>query len=319
MRRCEREANIEYHNKIIRAAWELYLKRENDDYKRTGSNATITSWERTGMEPFNPRCEGWTQGIETFGAKDKMMNKIENNTLHYEVKVRSDAKESELSEKEREQLRADGMDVSTTNCLEIASLRANQLLSKWREFGKTGQEPGEMAETDVEKTVMKLFEFVSNRQINKPETAIKITKLTYPDDDEGVVKETPGSVTRTLGETGEEKWVLFLRGEGMQTVTRAQLMDLKMYCLHIPAEHLNEKERKEKQRRNTRMSVRERLHYENEVKDTLKEEWEHDMMAEHAKMKLGFYDKFEFFLELAREIKKPYTRKYTYESSQTNK
>eukprot|EP00978_Attheya_sp_CCMP212_P032014 scaffold123217_cov49-Attheya_sp.AAC.2 len=100
---------------------------------------------------------------------------------------------------------------------------------------------------------MKLFEFVSNREINseeahaereqrlkkkevekrrtracggiltqtEPETAIKVTKLTYPDDDEGVVKETPGSVTRTLGETGEEKWVLFLRGEGMQTVTQA--------------------------------------------------------------------------------------------------
>eukprot|EP00978_Attheya_sp_CCMP212_P004906 scaffold10743_cov58-Attheya_sp.AAC.7 len=68
------------------------------------------------------------------------------------------------------------------------------------------------------------------------------------------------------------------------------------------------------------MSVRERLHYENEVKDTLKEEWEHAMMAEHAKMKFGFYGKFESFLELlARAIKKPYTRKYTYESSQTNK
>eukprot|EP00978_Attheya_sp_CCMP212_P043471 scaffold284586_cov43-Attheya_sp.AAC.1 len=105
----------------------------------------------------------------------------------------------------------------------------------------------------------------------------------------------------------------------MQTVTQAQLMGLKKYRLHIPAEHLNEKERKEKQRRNTRMSVREQLHYENEVKDTLKEEWEHDMMAEHAKMKLGFYDKFESFLELARAIKKPYTRKCTYESSQTNK
>ena len=351
MRRGEREAKIEYHNKIIRAAWELYLKRENDDYNRTGSNAAITSWERTGMEPFNPRCEGWTQGIETFGAKDKMINKNKNNKLHYEIKVRSDANESELTESERQQLRADGMDVSTTNCLEIASLRANQLLSKWREFGKTGQEPGEMAETDVEKTVMKLFEFVSNREINSeeahaerqerlkknevekrrtracdiltrtaPESSIKVTKLTYPDDDaEGVVKETLGSATRTLGGTGEEKWVLFLFGESMQTVTRDQLMDLKKYRLHIPAEHLNEKERKEKQRRNTRMSVRERLHYENEVKDTLKEEWERDMLAEHAKMKLGLYDKFDSFLELARAIKKPYTRKYTYESSQTNK
>jgi hypothetical protein len=66
-----------------------------------------------------------------------MMNKNKNNKLHYKIKVRSDAKESDLIEKKREQLQADGMDVSTTNCLEIASLtRANQLLSKWREFRK---------------------------------------------------------------------------------------------------------------------------------------------------------------------------------------
>eukprot|EP00978_Attheya_sp_CCMP212_P032013 scaffold123217_cov49-Attheya_sp.AAC.1 len=43
MRRGATEAKLEYHNKIIRAAWELYLRRENDDYKRTGSNAAITS------------------------------------------------------------------------------------------------------------------------------------------------------------------------------------------------------------------------------------------------------------------------------------
>eukprot|EP00978_Attheya_sp_CCMP212_P023780 scaffold73576_cov56-Attheya_sp.AAC.4 len=198
MRRGEREAKLEYHNKIIRAAGELYLKRENDDYKRTGSNTAITSWERTGMEPFNPRCEGWTHGIETFGAKDKMMNKNENNVLHYEIKVRSDAKESELIEKEREQLRADGMDVPTTNCLEKASLRANQLLSKWREFGKTGQEPERqqrLKKKEAEKQRTRACDILTQTE---PETAIKVTKLTYPDDDERVVKETPGSVTRTL-------------------------------------------------------------------------------------------------------------------------
>ena len=44
------------------------------------------------------------------------------------------------------------------------------------------------------------------------------------------------------------------------------------------------------------------------------------MLAEHTKMTMGgVYDKFEDFLELARAIKKPYTRKYTYESSQSNK
>jgi hypothetical protein len=203
------------------------------------------------------------------------------------------------------------------------------------------------------RTVLKLFQFVSNREINteeahaerqerlkqreiekrikrasdiltrtEPETAIKLTKLTYDGDDaegEGIVRETPGSVTRTLGQSGEEEWILFLRGEPHRSVTREELMDLKMYRLHLAAEHLNEKERKDSQRRNIRMSVRERMHYENVVKDTLRDEWEHDMLAEHAKMKLGVYDKFEDFLELARAIKKPYTRKYTYESSQSNR
>ena len=197
-------------------------------------------------------------------------------------------------------------------------LRANLLLSKWREHGKSRQTPCEMATTDVEKAVIKLFEFVSNRQINseeehaerqkrlkdkeremrrtrasdiltraEPETAIKITKLTYGDDDEVIVHETPGPVTRTLGVSGQEEWVLFLRCEPYRTVTQEQLMDLKTFRLHLPAEHLNEKERKDKQRRSIRMSVRERMHYENEVKDALRKDWEHDMLAEHTKMRMG--------------------------------
>jgi hypothetical protein len=87
MRRDEREANIEYQNKIIRAAWELYLKREGDDYRRNLLNAAMTSWERTGMEPFNPRCKGWTQGIETFRSKDKSQTNKNENKMHYEIKV----------------------------------------------------------------------------------------------------------------------------------------------------------------------------------------------------------------------------------------
>jgi hypothetical protein len=75
----------------------------------------------------------------------------------------------------------------------------------------------------------------------EPETAIKITKLTYGDDDEVIVQETPGSVTQTLGVSGQEEWVLFLRGEPYWTVTREQLMDLKFFCLYLPAKHLNER------------------------------------------------------------------------------
>eukprot|EP00978_Attheya_sp_CCMP212_P004904 scaffold10743_cov58-Attheya_sp.AAC.5 len=95
------------------------------------------------MEPFNPRCEGWTQGIETFGAKDKMMNKNENNKLHYKIKVRSHAKESELSEKDREQLRADGMERCVhhqllRDCIfqgKSASVKVERIRKNWARAG----------------------------------------------------------------------------------------------------------------------------------------------------------------------------------------
>jgi hypothetical protein len=350
MRKGVSDAKVEYHNKIIRAAWELYLKKESDDYQRTGTNAASNAWKRTGLHPFNPRCEGWQNGIETFGYRDVVTKREQETTTNYEVKVRSDASDSILTEKERAQLRADGYTVSTNSCLEIASLRANQILSKWREHGKPGQEPCEMATTDVEKTVMKLFEFVSNRQINseeehekrteklkkqeilkrqtrandiltrmEPEASIKISKLTSVVGSQGVLKENAGTVVRSLGDDGKEQWLLFLRGEKPQTVTRAQLMDLKIYRLHIPAEHLKEKERTEKQRRNARLSTQERMHFEKEMQKEIEEEWKNEMRAQHVKLRLGHYDKFDDFLKLARSIKSPFTRDYTYESSYANK
>eukprot|EP00978_Attheya_sp_CCMP212_P020210 scaffold57559_cov54-Attheya_sp.AAC.3 len=51
----------------------------------------------------------------------------------------------------------------------------------------------------------------------------------------------------------------------------------------------------------------------------IEEEWKHDMMAQHVKLRLGHYDKFEDFLKLARSIKSPFTRDYTYESLYANK
>eukprot|EP00978_Attheya_sp_CCMP212_P020211 scaffold57559_cov54-Attheya_sp.AAC.4 len=105
-----------------------------------------------------------------------------------------------------------------------------------------------MATTDVEKTVMKLFKFVSNRHINseeehekrkeklkkqeiqkrqtrandiltrmEPEASIKISKLTSVVGSQGVLKENAGTVIRSLGDDGKEQWLLFLRGEGMKT------------------------------------------------------------------------------------------------------
>eukprot|EP00978_Attheya_sp_CCMP212_P020212 scaffold57559_cov54-Attheya_sp.AAC.5 len=130
MRKGVSDTEVEYHNKIIRAPWELYLKKESDDYQRTGTNAASNAWKRTGLHPFNPRCEGWQNGIETFGYRDVVTRREQETRTNYEVKVRSDASDSILTEKERAQLRGDGYTVSTNSCLKIPSLRANQILSK---------------------------------------------------------------------------------------------------------------------------------------------------------------------------------------------
>jgi hypothetical protein len=105
----------------------------------------------------------------------------------------------------------------------------------------------------------------------------------------------------------------------MEFVTREHLLNLEVYRLHLPAEHLNEKERGEKKRRNARLSTQERAHFEKEMQKEVEKEWVNAMMAEHAKMKLGSCDKFDDFLKLARRIKSPFTRDYTYESSHANK
>jgi hypothetical protein len=91
---------------------------------RKGQVPTQQSIHETGLHPFNPRCDGWEQGINTFGFRDQMTTDKQQQT-NYEVRVKPDASKSSLTDKERQELQGDGFGVSTRNCLEIGSLRAN--------------------------------------------------------------------------------------------------------------------------------------------------------------------------------------------------
>ncbi len=75
----------------------------------------------------------------------------------------------------------------------------------------------------------------------------------------------------------------------MEFVSREHLLNLEVYRLHVPAEHLNEKERGEKKRRNARLSTQERL--QKEMQKEVEKEWVHEIMAEHVKMRLGIMTK----------------------------
>ena len=46
-----------------------------------GINTTLTSYERTGVSPFNPFASAWTESIETLGMKEMEEKKVSYNIL----------------------------------------------------------------------------------------------------------------------------------------------------------------------------------------------------------------------------------------------
>jgi hypothetical protein len=54
-------------NQIFRQGWELFLNREQNDWKRQGSNTASFAYLKTGLEPFNPKPSSWQDAINTIG------------------------------------------------------------------------------------------------------------------------------------------------------------------------------------------------------------------------------------------------------------
>jgi hypothetical protein len=54
-------------NQIFRRGWDLFLTREQNDWRINGSNTSSFSYVKTGLEPFNPNPSSWQDAISTIG------------------------------------------------------------------------------------------------------------------------------------------------------------------------------------------------------------------------------------------------------------
>ena len=61
-------------NKIFRLAWRSFLEKERVDYRVVKSNATTNSYVKTGIAPFNPRCQSWTEAVTNLGLSSTKQN-----------------------------------------------------------------------------------------------------------------------------------------------------------------------------------------------------------------------------------------------------
>jgi len=64
-------ANIKYFNTNFVKGWRLFLQMERDDLQNVGINNTTQAFCQTGLFPYNPFSESWSNAIETIGCTTK--------------------------------------------------------------------------------------------------------------------------------------------------------------------------------------------------------------------------------------------------------
>ena len=135
------KAIIPYFNGILVDAWRSFLSLEAADLIN-GSNNTTSSYERTGLFPFNPLSDAWEDAIGTLGIhKNLSAKKFE--CKGWEVKViRSNEGRKVLDKTEEINLlkgycydHQEGEIESAEalkNILVVAKLRGDGILGRWR-------------------------------------------------------------------------------------------------------------------------------------------------------------------------------------------
>eukprot|EP00957_Ditylum_brightwellii_P179708 13689537-Ditylum_brightwellii.AAC.1 len=94
------------------------------------------SWRRTGVNPFDPNCEGWSavlKGLGLVSVFEQDLKKIESliSDFSYEIRVRDDRKNYTLTSKEIAMLK-EGYTYDTDHILLIAHHQGHGILAKWR-------------------------------------------------------------------------------------------------------------------------------------------------------------------------------------------
>jgi hypothetical protein len=140
-RRSGDTPDVTYFNIIVCDAYRIFLERERGDLRAKTTNTTQNSYLKSGVNSFNPHCDGWTTAIETTG---RVLNNKERQAKQFEPVARKNARELTLDEKKQLREGIDYMDVdSDLGDIPFAILRAQEILGKWRDEVRKAVEEGE--------------------------------------------------------------------------------------------------------------------------------------------------------------------------------
>ena len=127
-------ASVAYLNGIIFTAITNFIESEHRMLALTGSNNTTDGWCGTGLHPVYPEdSQLWSSAIDTLG-----LDVVGERAVSYEPAVREDAKDTDITDAERQKLLTDfgADDCFFKHPFAAAILHGNSILRKWREAGK---------------------------------------------------------------------------------------------------------------------------------------------------------------------------------------
>ncbi len=265
VRRTTEHSNIRYFNSNFVKGWHTFLKAERDDLHRVGVNNTTRAFERTGLFPFNPFSESWTNAINTLGQ-----GQMPNAGAQYEIYPNENAEQ--LTVAESALLRNGMQNCTLKRDLEVAFIRGAHILSHWREDILTGVSEGETYDTyshtllpsaknESEMLAMRLihFEKIQGSQLcpaltvkTKEEQSAEITRcivystkkldpifvtyLSESESDENTESAESDTTSKDLSKTSSKtngtavkvdtnKWKIHLDNNVSMTVTDEDLID----------------------------------------------------------------------------------------------
>jgi hypothetical protein len=124
-RRTEGIPDVKYFNQALTKAIRLFREIEQWELVSLGVNTTLTSYEHTGVNPFNLVASSWVESIETLGMK-------ENGETQVSYKILAREGDPELSGDEKEVLHLAFLGELYNDMLDsnIAMLLGEQILAK---------------------------------------------------------------------------------------------------------------------------------------------------------------------------------------------
>jgi len=180
-RRTLEVATVPYFNKNFADGWQKFLQKERDDLRRVGVNNATNAFLRTGLFPYNPFCEAWSDAIDTVGRAQ-----IPDAGAHYEIFPNKNA--SKLSDSESKKLH-EGFASNGLNSHDVAItyIHGTQILSQWRQEIEEAVREGKnydtylhtllpLPKTESEKLAMQLVHFQKIESSGLCAKAIQVTK-----------------------------------------------------------------------------------------------------------------------------------------------